>query len=128
MKNEFEGTQKIRQALEQGTSNLDPSIAARLLKARRDALDHQKVSCAGMSLAGIGSGMGHALLPRGRVLTAIVALTLGMVATYYWNSFDQSDDIEEIDSALLADDLPIDAYTDHGFQAWLEHSSQSSPQ
>jgi hypothetical protein len=32
---------------------------------------------------------------------------------------------EEIDSALLADDLPINAYLDKGFQAWLsEHFSQ----
>ena len=39
--------------------------------------------------------------------------------------FERAAELEEIDSALLADDLPINAYLDKGFQAWLsEHSSQ----
>jgi hypothetical protein len=28
--------------------------------------------------------------------------------------------VEEIDSLLLTDDLPIDAYLDRGFQNWLK--------
>lgn len=129
MKNEFEGTQKIRQALEQGVLDLDAAIANRLSEARNSALNHQKVAISRLRLAGMGSGMGDAPLPRARtLLVAIAALTLGIVGTYYWNAVEQADENEEIDSALLADDLPIDAYTDHGFQAWLEHSSQSSPQ
>ena len=128
MKNEFEGAQKIRQALEQGASNLDSAIAARLVRARNTALGRQKVAVAGLSLAGMGSSMSETLLPRTRMLMVIAALTLGIVGTYYWNAFEQCDDNAEVDSALLADDLPIDAYADHGFQAWLEHSSQSSPQ
>jgi len=34
----------------------------------------------------------------------------------------QIDEIEELDSALLSDDLPIDAYLDSGFVAWLRDS------
>ena len=131
MKKEFEGIQKIRQALESGAANLDSSIAARLAKARNIALNHQKVAVAGLSLAGIGPGMGDFFLPlprSPRMLVAIAALTLGIAGTYYLNAFEQADENADVDSALLADDLPIDAYTDHGFQAWLEHSSPSSPQ
>mgnify|MGYP002139328993 CR=1 FL=1 len=29
-------------------------------------------------------------------------------------------DIEEVDSSLLADDLPIDAYLDRGFDTWVQ--------
>ncbi|MFY9329697.1 MAG: DUF3619 family protein [Georgfuchsia sp.] len=120
MKKEFEGMQKVRQALEQGTADLGMSITARLASARNNALDHQKVAAAGLGLAGFGSSMGEVLLPRTRMLIAIAALTLGLVGTYYWNAFEQADEYEDVDSALLADELPLDAYTDHGFQAWLE--------
>ena len=129
MKINFEGMQKIRQALDSGAANIDSSIAARLAKARYNALDHKKVAVAVLSLAGIGSGMGNILLPRSpRMLVTIAALTLGIVGTYYLNAFEPADENDAVDSALLADELPIDAYTDHGFQAWLEHSSQSLPQ
>lgn len=128
MKNEFAGTQKIRQALEHSAMSLDSAIVARLAAARNEVLNHQKVSVTRLSMAGVGSGEGDAWLHRSRRLIALAALTLGIVGTYYWNAFEQADENEEIDSALLADDLPIDAYTDHGFQAWLEHSSQFSSQ
>lgn len=129
MKINFEGMQKIRQALDSGAASLDSSIAARLAKARYNALDHQKVTVAAHSLAGIGSGMEDILLSRShRMLVAIAALTLGIAGTYYLNAFEPADESDAVDSALLADELPIDAYTDHGFQAWLEHSSQSLPQ
>ena len=130
MKNEYEGTLKIRQALEQGSVNLDSSIAARLEQARNRALEQQETAVVETSLvsvfATIGDRLGNTLLPNTRMLVAMAALTLGIVGTYYWNAFDQADENEEIDSALLADELPVDAYTDQGFEAWLEHSSAQS--
>jgi hypothetical protein len=48
------------------------------------------------------------------------------VGTYYWNHFEQAAENEEVDSALLSDDLPPAAYLDKGFQAWLERSSPAS--
>lgn len=128
MKNEYEGTLKIRQALENSALNIDPAIIARLAKARSIALEHQTVAITKLSLAGIGLSLGDIVLPRARMFLAIAGLTLGIVGTYYWNAFEQADENEEVDSALLADDLPVDAYTDQGFQAWLDHSSQSSLQ
>ena len=32
-------------------------------------------------------------------------------------------DVEELDAQLLADDLPIDAYLDRGFETWLKKVS-----
>jgi hypothetical protein len=34
------------------------------------------------------------------------------------------DEAEEIDSALLTSELPINAYLDQGFDAWLKRSSE----
>lgn len=52
-------------------------------------------------------------------------LVVGVAGVTTWNDFQKAAENAEIDSALLADDLPINAYLDKGFQAWLsEHSSQ----
>ncbi|MGH8724065.1 MAG: DUF3619 family protein, partial [Burkholderiales bacterium] len=37
-----------------------------------------------------------------------------------WQQNQRAAELEEIDSLLLADDLPIDAYLDRGFQSWLK--------
>lgn len=122
MKKDIEKPIIIRQVLEQGADSLSLRVVTRLAHARNSALDHQKVVGTGFRLAGAGSGISNILLPRARGLLAILAITLGVMGTYYWDSFEQADDgNDEIDSALLADELPIDAYTDHGFQAWLAH-------
>ena len=36
----------------------------------------------------------------------------------------QANDIAEIDASLLTDDLPINAYLDNNFEAWLKRSLQ----
>ena len=130
MKNEYEGTQKIRQGLEQSVLSLNSSVVTRLEQARSQALEQQKTAVAELNLvnalASIGGRIGSSFLPNTRMLVAMAALTLGIVGTYYWNAFDQADENEEVDSALLADELPVDAYTDQGFEAWLEHSSSQS--
>ena len=121
---------QIRQALEQGSLTVDATIAARLQQSRFKALDRQKLAVAQLGLAAgianVGAQIGNMFLPNTRVLAALMALTFGVVGTYYWNEINQADENEEVDSALLTDDLPVDAFTDQGFEAWLEHSSRSS--
>lgn len=129
MKNEeLRFAHKVRQVLDLGTSNIDGRVAHRLFEARQQALGRQKVAVGRLHLAGMG-GFSLELFP-GYVRTVIAAFALmaGVVSTYYWNGFEQAAENEEIDSALLADELPPAAYLDKGFQAWLERSSQSSPQ
>ena len=119
---------KLGQVLDRGTENLDRGTCDKLQAARQRALDHQKVAVAGLSLAGLGNFTSEVLLPQARTLATLSALVLGVVGTYYWNNFQQAAENEVIDSALLSDDLPINAYLDRGFRAWLEHSSQSPRQ
>ena len=132
MKNEYDNLAKVRQALEQGSLSIDSSVARRLQQYRNNALDRQKVAAVELNLAtsvaNFGLQIGNRFLPNIRALTALMALTIGVVGTYYWNALEQADENEAVDSALLADDLPVDAFTDQGFEAWLEHSLHSSPQ
>lgn len=119
---------KVRQMLDQGVDRLDPGTRAKLQAARQHALIHQKTTVVGLSMAGVSHFTSEVLLPRARTLIAITALASGVVGTYYWNNFQQAAENEEIDSALLSDELPINAYLDHGFSAWLEHPSPSLPE
>ena len=121
-------TYKIRHLLDHGSASLDRQTCEKLMAARQQALSRQKVAVAGLSLAGVGQVLGDVLLPQARMFAALLALACGVVGTYYWNSFQQAFENEEIDSALLADDLPINAYLDRGFHTWLDHSPQSSSQ
>lgn len=119
---------KTRQILNQGVDNLDHEVAGRLHAARQIALRSQRLSVGGLSVAGIGGTAGFAFLSNARSLIAVMALSVGAMGTYYWNAFDQAQEYEEIDSALLADELPPSAYLDRGFQVWLERTSDSSSQ
>lgn len=123
---ELKFSYKIRQVLNQGVDGLDQKTALRLHDARQKALSRQKMAVSGLSLAGVGSFATETLPIYGRTLIAAIALTIGVVCTYYWNHFEQAAENEEIDSALLSDDLPPAAYLDKGFQAWLDRSQQSS--
>ena len=122
---EFEFARKVAQILDSGTQKLGDGTRTRLLAARRQALGKQRVAVASLSLAGLGNFTSDVLLPHARMLAAMSAIALGVIGTYYWNSFQNAAENAEIDSALLADDLPITAYLDRGFRAWLERPSQA---
>lgn len=124
--NELKFSYRIRQVLNQGVDGLDRATDERLHEARQRALSVQKVAATRLSLAGVGDFASEALPAYGRAVIAALALMVGVIFTYYWNNFEQAAENEEVDSALLSDDLPPAAYLDKGFQAWLEHSSPSS--
>jgi hypothetical protein len=117
---------KIRQYLSLGTDNIDRSVEKRLHAARQAALQHQRVTVHGLQLAGVGGGFAESILHHARGIFAALALVIGAGGTYLWHEFEQAAENEEVDSALLADDLPPAAYLDNGFRAWLERSSHSS--
>lgn len=116
--------------LDHGARDLDPGVTERLRAARERALARQPVvAVASVSIVGAGGTVarlgGDDEKHPMRTLLAILALLLGVWVAYYWNGFDQASENEEIDSALLADELPPNAYLDRGFQAWLEKHSHA---
>ena len=119
--NENQFGNKIRQLLNQGLS-LDKDTAERLRAARTLALARQRrepapvLAWADNVLGGIGGWSGLSL----RLLAPFIALAIGAAAVYTWQQSQQLAEIEEIDSQLLTDDLPIDAYLDRNFQSWLK--------
>ena len=131
--NEIKFANKIRHALNEGARLEGPAgaaVAERLRAARERALTLKKAErspafgwarmTAGGSLAGGIGGYGGFLL---RVLLPMLLLVAGLFGIYNWQQEQRAADIEELDSRLLTDDLPIDAYLDRGFEAWLKKVS-----
>ena len=126
MKNETEFGYRVRQVLNQGTDRLDSRLATRLHVSRQAALERQTQVVTNLGLAGFGELVQEYFVGYVRVLLTLIALSIGVIGTYYWNSFEQANEAEEIDSALLADELPPSIYLDSGFHHWIEKDSQPS--
>jgi len=119
--NEAQFAFRVRQRLNQGV-RVDARVAARLRAAREQALAHHRPEPAeGLALASdtmgrIGGARGLSL----RVLLPLVVLAIAFAATYAWQQKQRAAELEELDAQLLSSDLPIDAYLDQGFAAWLK--------
>jgi len=122
--NDREFGNKIKQDLNYGLGRLDARVTERLKQARERALDAyaaQEVTSPSYALAGHhGHTQHHIIAPRKWLPLAMVILAL--VGVMYWQQEMNQD--EAIDAALLASDIPLDVYTDHGFHSWLDSSIQ----
>lgn len=111
---------RVHQQLNQG-ARVDARVAARLRAAREQALAHHRPEPAGLALA--SNAMGRIGGARGlslRVLLPLVVLAIAFATTYAWQQRQRAAEVEELDAQLLSSDLPIDAYLDQGFAAWLK--------
>lgn len=123
--NEERYANRIRQALNHGLKDIPPSASRRLEAARHLALAKQKQAKPQLSLAGVGShtfdfGGTHRYLKQ---ILSVVALLLGMWLSFYWHSIQYVTELQDVDSALLADDLPPEAFLDNDFFEWLKDDS-----
>lgn len=122
--NELHFAYKVRQHLNLGLHELRPETASRLVAAREKALASQKQTVNQSALATAGSFVLHQLDNlRFKQILATLALLLCVVFSSFWMADQRINEQSDVDSALLADDLPIGAYTDKGFDAWLRSTS-----
>jgi hypothetical protein len=137
--NEIKFTNKIRQALNEGArlhGDRGAHVAERLRAARERAIERRRIArvpslawtrgmagSAGGSMAGGFGGTGGFSL---RMLVATALLLSGLFAIYSGQQDQQAAEVEELDAQLLTDDLPIDAYLDRGFEAWLKKVSSDA--
>jgi hypothetical protein len=123
--NEQQIAYRIKQLLNRGL-DLDAGKLARLKAAREAALLRQRAESRVPAWAWadnvIGkSGGPYAVIPR--LLLPMAVLILGLIAINHWRDTQVAAEIEEIDAAVLTGDLPLDAYLDKGFDAWLKRVS-----
>ncbi|MCS0465728.1 DUF3619 family protein, partial [Burkholderia mallei] len=58
-------------------------------------------------------------LARAWPLALLLARLIGIA---YWEDMQRTAELADIDAAMLSDDLPLTAYLDHGFNAYLSHT------
>jgi hypothetical protein len=116
--NEQQFSVRIRHALDASADAIEPGTA------RKRALARVPATSSRLSLAGFGHLNLEGFWPASRAAIALIVLALTVGGVSYWHAVEQAAEYEEIDSALLADDLPINAYLDRGFDAWLKVSAQ----
>jgi len=132
--NESQLARTIKDALDAGLT-LAPEASARLKVARERALERHRAPAGEFALAGAGragarlGGPSHfltrILLPAAFLVAAAVGLQQWQETQRAARQFaEQIAEIEEIDSGLLTGDLPIKAYLDEDFQAWLKRTSE----
>ena len=132
---EFAG--KIRRALDESAADLPAATLDRLASARRLALSRKKPETVTAPafvpvLAHAGTGVtfdqprhGKPRLSRlGRILRVwpVVALAGGIALIAYWENVQRAAELADIDAAMLSDELPLNAYLDHGFNAYLSRA------
>jgi hypothetical protein len=119
--NEMQFGNRIRHLLNSAPA-LPADQANRLAAARAQALERQRpelspaFALADRVLVALGGWTGVSL----RVMAPAIALIVSVAVIYTWQQNQRVAEVEEIDAMLLADELPIDAYLDRGFQNWLK--------
>jgi len=132
---------KIRHALNQNLDNLPASTTERLAAARALALSRKKADLplraqapARPARSGFGIGFDARSLfstqwiARAAVVAPLLAMVGGLVGIYQVEREQRVAELADLDAAVLSDDLPLTAYTDHGFNAYLAQQQQQAPQ
>lgn len=106
----------LRRHLDLGLEELPAPTRDRLHTARQAAIAHK----AGKNSTG---SLVHQGWLRPALATLALAAGIGL-ATVYLQGQNEISAMAALDSDLLVDDLPPKAFTDPGFRAWLEESSE----
>ena len=121
---------KIRHALNDNLDNLPASTTERLAAARAQAMARKKADAAqalrqparrGFDVASL---FAMPWLARAAVAVPLLAMVAGLVTVYQVEREQHIAEVAELDAAVLSDDLPLTAYTDHGFNAYLSQQQQ----
>ena len=123
---------RVATLLNERAGQADHAIAERLRFAREQALARAKTSQAttapvmvGSTARGVGllAGPSHWLFRMASVLPLLL-LVAGLVAIDEWSERAEIEAAADVDTALLGDDLPPDAYSDPGFAEFLKTSRE----
>jgi hypothetical protein len=126
-----EFARKIIVRLDQAADRIPEGVAYRLQQARARALDGQLApqSVPGVAHATAGGsatlrgGGGRSWLTHWWLWVGIAVIAAAAFGAQQWRAYRQLLAYEELDAQILSSDLPIDAYLDRGFDAWLKSSS-----
>ncbi|HEV2612414.1 MAG TPA: DUF3619 family protein [Noviherbaspirillum sp.] len=119
----------VRHALNENLDNLPESTTKKLAAARKIALSRKRKESVFRSLlvqprfAGRQFGgffrEPHLWLGRMGLALPVIVLVAGLTGIYQVEQQKRISEIAELDAAVLSDELPLSAYLDNGFNAFL---------
>jgi hypothetical protein len=114
---------QIKRHLNSSLDQVSPEKLERLRAAREQALAKQKRSSS-LAVAGGGSfsfaSFGFGLVPQ---VVPLLVLLAGLLSMSYWHQNRYSEELADIDTQVLVDELPPSAYVDRGFDSWLKRDT-----
>ena len=130
---------KTASYLSASTAELPHDISERLRSARVQAVSQRKITPAqtaarlahpgGSATLTWGSGEGLSWWGRIGSVLPLIALVAGLLAINSFQSDNRTQELAEVDAALLTDDLPPAAFADPGFVQFLQTGRQpANPQ
>ena len=126
---------RVRHALNEILDQLPAATTDRLAAARQIALSRKKPDTGGSRVAlprlapahgGDGGFFSRPLSWLGRMSVAlpVVIVFVGLVGMYQGEKKQRIVEIAEIDAMVLSDELPLNAYLDRGFNAYLAQQGE----
>jgi hypothetical protein len=119
---------KVRHALNEQLDALPPSTTERLAAARARAVARKKADASGRLRSWFVPRSLFAGPGRMRVAVPLLALVAGLAGVYQYEEQQRIAELAELDAAVLADELPLTAYLDDGFNAYLDAQQQQRHQ
>ena len=126
---------KVASCLSQSSAELPYDISERLRAARMQALSQRKIVKTKTAVNVISNGGSAALSWDseetlgwwGRIATImpLIALVVGLLAINSIQDDNRVEELAEVDSALLTDELPPAAFADPGFIQFLKSTRQA---
>ncbi len=129
---ETEFAYKVRRALDERIERMPEDITGRLAAARKVAVANKKTTSTAVAYQSVPQLVGvfankisnpfdnalHWLLRIGIIIPILVLVT-GSIGIYQYEDERRIDELAELDAAVLSDELPLNAYLDHGFEIYL---------
>jgi hypothetical protein len=120
--------QRLARRLNEAADQLPHDITERLRVARQQAISHaltqlkpaQALVMQASGAAALQGGASESLWARWGSLVPLLALIVSLFTVNMIISDERDNELAEIDTALLTDDLPPHAYSDPGFVQFLK--------
>ncbi|HJV27222.1 MAG TPA: DUF3619 family protein [Aromatoleum sp.] len=123
--NEERLARRMAAHLSAGARDVDDHISERLRLAREQALAAYRPRPGLLARLAMPALVRGLIPPVARPAAVAVLLLAVIFAGDYYVTWSRVASLQDVDMALLIDDLPIDAYLDKDFKAWLQDDSRS---
>ena len=127
--NENDLARRIVALLDRSLAELPTSTAQKLEAVRAAALARYRPGSSPPGRSWVDRLVGSQSLRQGlavRLVLPVAIVIASLTGLIYWQTSSHFE--EELDTGLLAGELPLHAYIDPGFETWLTHTSHTPPQ